>query len=180
MSNSIGQFDINGLVSKFDDFARGYLFYCTITRPGGEAFFNDHQYLVNAASLPAETIEEIIAEWQGFQYKVGSVGTYVDYTVTFKMDTAGELRKAFLRWKNEIHNPETNHHGSPSDYVGTLSLQQLNGVGEPFIQYDLIGAWPSEIAPVALDYTDKSFATFEVTFKYLYHTVNEDVYTTET
>lgn len=166
-------FNIDSMVSRYSDFARGYLFYAQITNsPIGGVLSSDHPYLVNASSLPAQSIEEISTDFQGMAYKIGATNTFEDFNITFKCDTAQDVRKAFLEWMSLVHNPVTNVHGVPSEYMGQVGLTQLNVNGDAIIRYDLVKAWPSNVGEITLDYSDKSISTFDVTFKYLYHVID--------
>lgn len=159
-------FSVNDMKSKYSDFSRSYLFYCQIIHTG---FNSNDSYLVNTATLPAESNEAIVTNWQGMEYKIGGPSTYSEFTVQFKADVAQNLRLKFIDWKRQIHNPITNVAGSPTSYFGTIHITQLNVQGAPIMSYKLYDAFPSAIGEVSLDYGSKEFSTFDVTFTYQYH-----------
>lgn len=167
---------LDTFMGTYRDFSRPYLFYCKILGAATAYLPTDHAYLVNATSLPAQSLDEITASWQGMAYKIAGVSTYADFTVTFKNDSDGVIRRAFLAWSNDIHNPKTNIHGRPGDsggYFGTIILEHLDTTGKVMQTYNLIGAWPKTVAALTLDYTAKDLQTFDITFSYQYHVIGD-------
>lgn len=169
-------FNLDDMIGAYKDFARGYLFYATVHK-SGQPIFKDHTYLVSSTRLPASTLGELTSEWQGNTYKLGGTQTFEDFTITFKSDPEQSLRRAFLQWMTEIHNPVNNVHGVPGPvgegYFGTVMVSQLGGDGNPIMNYQLINAWPASVTEVSLDYGTKEVSTFDVSFKYQYHLVDE-------
>lgn len=163
-------FNLDDMIGKYKDFARGYLFYAKITSPVG--IDGDHPYLVSSASLPTQTIEPLEAAWQGNTYKFGGVNTFDTVEIVFRADTAQGLRSDFLRWMQNIHDPVSNIHGNPGEYMGQVDLTQLDGQGEGIMSYSLINAFPSGVGEVTLGYDAKEISTFGVTFTYQYHVVD--------
>ena len=160
-------FNLDDMIGKYKDFARGYLFYARVNAPFGiEA---DHPYLVSSARLPTQTIEALNTQWQGNQYNFGGVTTFESFDITFKCDTAQILRHDFLVWMQQIHDPVSNVHGNPAEYMGQIDLTQLSGSGDPVMSYSLIRAFPTSVGEVTLDYTNKEISSFTVSFTYQYH-----------
>ena len=46
---------------------------------------------------------------------------------------------------------------------------QLDTAGNPVHKMKLIGAWPTTVAELTLDYSAKDIATFDVTWRYIRH-----------
>ncbi len=164
-------FRLDDMIGQYKDFARGYLFYANVTSPVD--IDPNHPYLVQATTLPAQTIEPITTQWQGNEYKIGGTNTFADFTITFKSDVAQALRASFLNWMQDIHDPVSNVHGTPSEYFGQVGLTHINVNDEEIMTYNLINAWPTLVGELTLDYGTKEISTFDVTFAYQYHTVNE-------
>jgi len=171
-------FNLQGLWGAHRDFARSYLFECTIEGFKG----NNHAHLVKATSLPERTINQLTTDWQGNTYKIGGTSEYSDFIITFNMDAKGDLRRDFLIWMDNIHDPESNVHGSPETntnggYFRDVTLKHLNGqpsndgIGNSIMTYRLIDAWPTSVGEVSLDYSTKEIATFDVSFAYQYHKI---------
>lgn len=172
----MSDFNLDGLMASYNDYARNYLFYAKITPPSGINFPQKHHFLVSSSQLPPEVIGESTINWQGNVYRIANTHEYSDHTITFRSDENNELRAEFLKWMKKIHDPTTNIHGSPSEqgdgYFGTVTLDQLDNEGNQTITYQLIAAFPSNVGEVSLDYGNKDVTTFQVTFKYQYHTVS--------
>lgn len=164
-------FNLDDMIGAYKDFARGYLFYARVTAP--VAIPQNHPYLVNTTSLPAQNLDRAETNWQGQTYKIATTHTFEDFTISFKSDTAQALRSRFVEWMKLIHDPVSNAHGLPNEYFGRVDLSQLNGAGEPIMSYSLINCWPATIGEISLDYSSKEISTFDVTFAYQYYLAND-------
>lgn len=158
-------FSLTQFMSNNRDFARAYLFEASIKRFGSE----DHSMYVKSTRLPEHTISEIEADFQGNKYKIAGTSEVQDFGITFNADPYDELRQSFVGWMSEIHNPANNRHGEPQSYMSDIILKHLNGQGQPIMVYALYGAWPKQVTELALDYSTKEIATFDVNFSYQYH-----------
>lgn len=97
--------------------------------------------------------------------------TYEDWNVSFRCDAKSQVRKDFLNWHNAIHNSKTNLHAAPNAYMRDQEVWQLNTAGDPILKMRLIGAWPTQIMEMTMDYTAKEVAVFDVTFSMVRHEV---------
>ena len=165
-------FKLDAMMGKYKDFARGYLFYAEVIPPSGIGIQSNHPYLVKSASLPKQTIEVSEVDWQGNKFKFANTSTFDTFAITFRSDDVQSLRREFLGWMNKIHNPVSNVHGYPGDYMGTVDLTQLNPQGDPIMSYKLVNAFPSDVAEIGLDYGTKDPSEFAVTFTYQYHVID--------
>ncbi len=150
------------------DYSRGYTFYFVPPAKMGE----DTKYLCSSTALPADTLTVAEADWQGNKYKVATTHEYGDITVSFKVDPNDELRKKLTTWANDIHNRVDNTHGAPSTYMEDFYLEHISHYnGSPIMIYKIKMGWPSVIGELALDYSSKDLATFDVTFTYQWHEI---------
>jgi hypothetical protein len=165
-------FNIDNMTSKYRDFARSYLYYLTIDNaPAGLWDTKNYPFLVNSTSAPQSSVGEIETNWQGNVYKLGSTRTFEDFTVTFKVDTKSDVYRNLRKWVNLVHDPETNVHGNPATYANAIiSLEHLDGNGDPIAVYKLHKAWCKTCSGITFDYGTKDVATFEATFAYQYST----------
>lgn len=169
-------FDIESFRAKFQAGARGYLFYVKPVFPLGIGADTDQAiYLVRSASLPESTNEEILVQWQGFDYKMAGKKTYATWEVTFNVDAGADILKWYLEWSRIILDPTTNVHGSPVDYMVDQQVELLGLDGEPILKYKLVGAWPQTVGAVTLDYATSDVAQFPVTFTFQYFLVDRGV-----
>ena len=165
-------FDLTHFKSAYRDYARAYTFYASIDN--NTYFKDDNSYLVKTTSLPATTIDEVEANWQGHKYKLASTPTYDDFTITFNIDPESDIRIKMLKWSVELNDPVNNLHGTPGDglYFSDITLKHLYTHEEVIQIFRLIDAWPKTVGEVSLDYTSKEVASFDVTFAYQYHTID--------
>jgi len=150
--------------------ARSYLFYMLPNIPGGDN--RKAGFLVRSTSLPASSIEVATIPWQGYSYKLGTKQTFAEWSVTFTLDSPDVVRSAYLRWMDDIHNASTNVHGLPVTYMMDQHVELLTPDGGGTVAlYKLVGAWPSSVGEVTLDYSGSDIATFQVSYNYQYHEV---------
>jgi hypothetical protein len=172
------RFDIDSYRSNFQGGARQYLFYYKPVFPGGVdgADTEIATYLVRTASLPETSTDEIVLNWQGFDYKLAGKYTYSDWTVTFNVDVDAKILKMFNNWASLIHDPTTNKYNLPKDYLVDQQVELLDLAGAPITKYKLFGAWPKMIGNSSLDYSANEVVQFDVTFTYIYHVVDTAKY----
>ena len=166
-------FDIESFKSNFEGGARSYLFYFRPNFPSGVSVTSTDKvtYLVRTATLPATTLEEGIANWQGLDLKFATKSTFEDMTITFSVDIEAKVRKVWEDWMRLIHDPVTNRFGRLGDYLADQRLQLLDYDGTVVMEYILHMAWPKTVGSVTLDYASTEVAQFDVTLSYGYHTV---------
>jgi len=162
--------DISTFAEKFKTGARSYLFYLQPAFPSG--LMSDAEfpvYLVRSASLPGSSFDELITSWMGTDYKAAGKRTYDTWNVSFNVDKDAAIRLAFIRWADLMMDPTTNALVMPKTYMQNQFVTLLGADQTEKIKYELIGAWPSQIAEVSLDYANSDYAQFDVTFTYQYY-----------
>lgn len=171
-------FDINSYRASFQGGARQYLFYYKPNFPGGVAGIDisSATYLVRTTVLPETTTEEIMVNWQGFDFKVAGKYTYADWTVTFNVDLDARIQTMFHNWSALIHDPTTNVYKRPALYFADQQVELLDLDGKVLMKYKLMGAWPKTVGQATLDYASNEVVQFDVTFAYIYHTVDKAMY----
>ena len=159
-------FDLNSFIGENSDFARGYTFYINV-----DGFIGEYgKYLVKSSRLPVSTTPVAEVNWQGNKYKIGTTQEFQEFTVTYNVDPDDLIRKDYVNWMTNIHNPLTNIHGDPERYMSDVYLEHLSHrSGSPIMVYKLVKAWPSSVGELSLDYGTKEIAYFDVTFNYQWH-----------
>ncbi len=165
---AIAGFTIDDFFAEYQDLSRAYLFMIMVTNPAGSSP-EKTKYLVQSSSMPPTTITPIDINWQGTVFPVGSTQEFADWTVTFRLDNPGQIRRDFNEWMRRVHDPVTNIHGSPRDYMHDQEVWKLNPQGNITDRIKLVNAWPTTVGELSLDYGTKEIHTFDVTFRYLYH-----------
>ena len=165
-------FNIEAFKAKFGDGAKTSLFYFQPQWPGSiqpSVNQQDAIYLVKTAQMPSTALEEVVLNWQGFDWKFGGKHTYTDIVVTFNVDLKAKVRKTFEDWSNLAHNPKTNEYTTHDLYMIDQRLQMVGYDGAVILEFVLHDAWPKEISQISMDYASTEIATFDVTFTYSYH-----------
>lgn len=170
------RFDIESFKANFKDGARSHLFYYIPQFPGGE--FNSEglnadevSYLIRSSTLPNSTLEEVVTNWQGYDFPFASKHTFSEFTMNFNVDRQAKIRRLFENWVNLIHNPITNTYALADLYMSRQKLQLLGYNGEVVLEYTFHHAWPKTVGDITLDYASTEIAVFDVTWRYAYHTV---------
>lgn len=171
------RFTIDGFKSNFRDGQRANLFYYLPNFPGfaktGDMDDNRATYLVKSTSLPETTLDEIMLNWQGYDFPFAGKHTFAELSVSFLMDLDTYIRQNFENWINKIHNPITNEYALINEYMLDQRLQLLGNDGEPVLEFTLHDAWPKSVGAASIDYSTNEITTFDVTFRYVYHTVSD-------
>ena len=164
-------FNIDTFKSNFSNAAKNYLFYVGLDNPawvGTDA--KQAMYLVRSSVIPGKTIEKKELGWQGYKMPFGGSSTHEDWTVTFIVDPKAAIYKSMIAWSNMVHDPKTNRHGNPVEYMRDQTIQMISLDGTASIlDIKLIGAWPQNVANLELNYDNTDNATFAVTFCYIRH-----------
>ena len=168
---AITGFNINDFKSNFEGGARAYLFMYKPNIPNSTI---DAKYLVKSTFFPETSVEEILVQWQGIDYKLAGKTTFTDWTITFNTDIKAAIRNDFESWLRIIHNVPGDHkYGKPADYARNQDLVLLDYEGNEMMSVKLIDAWPKSIAAITLDYSSMDVMQFDVTFSYLYHEIEK-------
>jgi hypothetical protein len=172
----MANFDLESFRTNFQTGAKAYLFYIKLDFPSRVPRWvstDKAVYLVRSSTTPDFNIEEIPVNWQGYDYKIGGKLTFSEWVVTFNVDIDAALHKQFFEWMKLIHDPQTNVHTNPDQYFQTQRVQLLGPTGLPVLTYKLVGAWPRTVGQITLDYAQNEIATFDITFVYQYHVIEE-------
>lgn len=165
--------NIDYFKSRFQGGMRQYMFYFKPQFPDGGSM-EDAIYLVRTTTAPENTIEEVTANWQGYDVKVAGRSTFPDFTVTFNADNDANIMKRFYRWMEAAHDPVTNQHAVVlADYMMDQTLEMLGLDGTVRLTYKLYNAWPKTVSGPSLDYSSNDLVQFDVTFAYTHHEILE-------
>ena len=168
------KFHVNTLKSMVTSLTRGYLFNVYFTNvpgiddlTGGES---QTSFLVKSSSTPEATITPLEIPWQGQTYKIGATHDVGEWSCTFNVYAEAKLLKNFYAWQKAVHDPDTNVHGVPLDYLGEATVELLDVNGVATIKWHLHQLWPSSVAAVDIAQDSKDASEVAVTFQYQWHT----------
>lgn len=124
------------------------------------------QVLCKGAQIPESTVNSIDVYYMGRQVKAAGNRVFNDVTLTFYADSEMDLRTAFERWMMLMNSHETNIGVTNINlYKGDIEVTALNRAGLPITKYKLIGAFPTSVTPIDLDFsTTDTIAEFSVNF----------------
>lgn len=160
--------------------ARNSLFQVTIQNPANGVADIKVPFLVKAAQIPASTLGTIEVPYFGRKIRLAGDRTFADWTVTVINDEDFLIRNAMEQWSNQIQSLQGNLRtfggASPSLYKAQAQVTQFSKTGVPIRTYQFSGIYPSNIAPIELDWnaTD-TIEEFQVTFQYDYWEVSGGV-----
>lgn len=128
--------------------------------------------MVQASAIPASSVAAITVPYFGRQIKVAGDRTFAPLTVTIINDENFAIRKALEEWSDRIagHRSATsqfrggNQNGT---YTTNLSVTQFGRQGERIRTYNFIGAFPTSLSEIALDWnTTDQIETYTCEFQY--------------
>ena len=143
-----------------------------ITDPPTKASF-----LVRATTIPASTIASYDVFYHGKAIKVAGDRTFDTWDTTIFNDEDFGIRNTLENWMNAISNHSLNtrdkqtfqnmSEGDVAAYKSTLKVQQFSKAGEELRTYVFIGAWPSALSTINLDWaTASEIEEFTCTWMY--------------
>ena len=153
--------------------ARTGLFKLNIpaTFPDVEDFFNspeDVNMACQAASIPSGTIEPIEVAYMGRMFKLAGGRTFDEWPTTILVDEDYKSRHFIERWMDEINGNSTNRMGKVgTNYMQNIQVQQFSKGGQVGHTYTMMGAWPSSISEITLDWNETgTIAQFECSWAF--------------
>ena len=134
-------------------------------------------FKARAASLPGDTVSSISVNYFGREIKVAGTHSFPDYTLTIINDEDFILRNAFENWMSQINrhvdNTRNPNFAQALQYQTNLQIRQYNKVGPSSGGlaaaskiYNLVGAFPTDVSPIDLDWGSDTIEEFTVTFAY--------------
>jgi len=187
VNTALTEISIDSFKSNFYGGARAYLFEYVPMFPinlyaTGSEQSKSSAYLVKSTTFPEDSVEEIIVNWQGADFKMAGKRTFSDWTISFNVDRNSKLRETFDLWMSNMHsfkakvdNIETAgsmRYGNLNEYMITQELSMLDWDGSTVIgSVKMYYAWPKSVGAITLDYSSMEIASFDVTFAYQYHII---------
>jgi hypothetical protein len=144
------------------------------------------RFMVQSTAIPASTIGSIDVPYFGRKLKVAGDRTFAPLNVTIMNDENFAIRKALEEWSDRIagHRSATsqfrggNQNGT---YTTELALTQFGRQGNRIRTYKFIGAFPTTLSEIALDWnTADTIETYTCEFSYQYWEVAGQIPTRDT
>ena len=151
--------------------ARGTLFQVQITNVANSVADNIAPFLIESTQLPSAQLSTIEVPYFGRRIKLAGDRSYGSWQVRVINDENFLVRNALEEWSNKINGFTSNIRNQVS-YQSEAHISQYSKTGEIVRTYNFHNIWPSEIAPIDLDWSSTDIERFVVTFQYDYWTVD--------
>jgi len=173
MPFNINNFKHNGLVYGG---ARPALFNVTLSVPAGIGIDNvsvqKFSFVCQSTELPPSTISSVDIPYFGRKIKIAGDRTFADWAVNVMNDEDFAVRSMFEAWSNALNRMVSNVRDpniSQEQYKSDLDVIQYSKDGEIIRAYQIVGAFPTAIGQIALDWNStNSVEVFSVNFSYDY------------
>ena len=123
------------------------------------------EFLVKSTTIPASTIGSYDVFYHGKAIHVAGDRTFDTWDTTIINDEDFGIRTTLESWMNSISNHKLNtrnkdifntSEGDVAKYKSTLKVHQFSKAGEELRTYEFIGAWPSALSTINLDWATAS------------------------
>lgn len=163
--------------------------FVDIMTEGATTFLKELQYLVQDASIPNRTQNNITVKYHGMKLELPGDFDHTDLTVKFINRANWRPREFFFTWMEMIQSTSTwsfFSEGVNKRLNSTLIFQIFpkiivrqigNSEEEILATYVFYNAFPKELSDIRLSMSDENIETFDVTFAYSHY---ERVYDLET
>ena len=141
------------------------------------------RFLIKGASIPTSTIGTYDVFYHGKAIHGAGDRTYETWDTTIINDEDFGIRNTLENWMNSISNHKLNtrdkgvfntSEGDVAKYKSTLKVSQFSKSGKKLRTYAFIGAWPSALSTINLDWaTASEIEEFTCTWVYDSWTVGE-------
>ncbi|MGZ4849966.1 MAG: phage tail protein [Candidatus Bathyarchaeia archaeon] len=131
-------------------------------------------FTCRGASLPPATLGVIEAPFFGRRIPLAGDRTFPPWTITVMNDEDWAVRSMFETWSNALNRLQSNVRdpafiNGENNYKADFSVLQYAKTGAVIAQYQIIGAWPSNVDAIQLDWDNQNqIETFGVTLAYDY------------
>ena len=130
------------------------------------------KFMCKSASIPEQTVGEILVPWRGRQFKIPGDRTFTDWEITIISDAAFDLRDKFEQWNQTFQHAfdnvsEVGNISTPIFQDWTIYWLNRDGERSNGRKYKFVGCWPKTVGAieVAMDNND-NLAEFPVTMTY--------------
>jgi len=133
------------------------------------------EFLVKATTIPASTIGSYDVFYHGKAIHVAGDRSYDTWDTTIINDEDFGIRDTLENWMGSISNHKLNtrdkevfakSEGDSAKYKTSLMVHQFSKAGDELRSYEFIGAWPSALSTINLDWSTQEIEEFTCTWMY--------------
>ena len=161
-------------VAQEREFSSAFQFRVLSIQPGDGSdalITEDDLVYAQSGTIPGRSITTTDVSFMGLPFKVPGAARYPGtYQLTFLTDNQSSLRRVFEKWSYDIFDDEdaTGNYFVPRA-TSTVDLLQLNPQLDRVAQYQLVGAFPTELGDISYNIQGTGApVTFNVTMSYHY------------
>tara|TARA_R100000458_G_scaffold22046_1_gene19770 strand:- start:1073 stop:1621 length:549 start_codon:yes stop_codon:yes gene_type:complete len=165
--------DIDTFKTNFDGGTRPNRFVVEIDM--GEYGDIKNQFMVKAASMPAESVGILQVPFRGRVAKLPGDRAYPEWTFTMLDEITDDIRGTFQKWHNDFNDHKENVVKSLDQLsgvgtsFGTATVKQLDMMGNVIRCRQLMRTWPVEVGAIDLSYDVADTLTeYSITLAYDY------------
>ena len=133
------------------------------------------EFLVKATTIPASTIGSYDVFYHGKAIHVAGDRSFDTWDTTIINDEDFGIRTTLENWMGSISNHKLNTRdkevfakteGDSAKYKTSLMVHQFSKAGDELRSYEFIGAWPSALSTINLDWATQEIEEFTCTWMY--------------
>ena len=133
------------------------------------------EFLVKSTTIPASTIGSYDVFYHGKAIHVAGDRSFDTWDTTIINDEDFGIRDTLENWMGSISNHKLNtrdkgvfntSEGDVAKYKTTLRVIQFSKAGKELRTYTFIGAWPSALSTINLDWSSQEIEEFTCTWMY--------------
>jgi len=147
-----------------------FLYPSGITTPSTRS-----EFLVKATTIPASTIGSYDVFYHGKAIHVAGDRSFDTWDTTIINDEDFGIRNTLENWMSSISNHKLNtrdkevfdtSEGDSAKYKSTLKVQQFSKGGAFLRNYIFVGAWPTSLSTINLDWSSQDIEEYTCTWVY--------------
>lgn len=129
-------------------------------------------FMCRAAQIPGDSVNPVPVNYFGREVKVAGNRMFQDWTLTIINDEDFIVRRALEKWMSGINSHAGNLRASQfaqgdGGYQQDAKVLQYAKTGEVIKAYNFIGAFPTDLSPIELDWAaNDSIEEYAATFTY--------------
>ena len=137
---------------------------------------NRASFLVKSTTIPASTIGSYDVFYHGKAIHVAGDRSFDTWDTTIINDEDFGIRNTLEKWMAAISDHKLNtrdkltfpsmSEGDVAPYKSTLKVRQFSKAGKELRAYRFIGAWPSALSAIPLDWATQEIEEFTCTWMY--------------
>lgn len=129
-------------------------------------------FKARASSLPGDSLSSLTVNYFGREIKVAGTRTFPEWSFTVINDEDFIIRNTFERWMSGINshvgNLRSSNLISSAEYQRDAVIRQYSKSDPlmPIKEYRIVGAFPTDVSAIDVDWSNDSIEEFQVTFAY--------------